>query len=228
MGWRWKETTDGPVLYLESPGPGVRELGFVGRTRPGQPVFGNRASVRLGQVHGNRVVDVTEPGSIASCDGARTRASDLLITVRTADCVPVLLADAGGIALLHAGWRGLAAGILEAGLTGFSRPESVHAVLGPAIRACCYEVGPEVAAQFPSDTLRPGSGQRPHLDLFRAATLRLQAGGVRANAIVEAPFCTRCHQHLLASARGSGGGPERIIAFASYEEAALRPTRQPP
>jgi polyphenol oxidase len=223
MDWRWKETTDGPVLYLEPALPGVRELGFLGRTRPGQATLGDRGSVRLGQVHGKHVVNVTEPGSIASCDGVRTRTPDVLLTVRTADCVPVLLADSGEIALLHAGWRGLAAGILEAGLSGFSKPESVHAVLGPAIRRCCYEVGPEVAAQFPKETLHPGSGERPHLDLFRAATLRLVAGGVRPEYIVEAPFCTRCHQHLLASARGSGGGPERIIAFASYGQAARQP-----
>jgi YfiH family protein len=216
MRWQWIETGDGPVLNYVDDLPGLSELGFIGRTRPGNSVLISRAAVRLGQVHGNRVAQVTEPGSIASCDGARTHTPELLLTVRTADCVPVLLADPDGIALLHAGWKGMVAGILEAGLSGFRRPESVRAVLGPAIRVCCYEVGPEVAAQFPADTLKNGFGERPHLDLFRAATGRLVAAGMAEGSIVEAPFCTRCHQHLLASARGSEGGPERIVAFAGY------------
>jgi purine-nucleoside/S-methyl-5'-thioadenosine phosphorylase / adenosine deaminase len=216
MPWQWIATEDGPVLNYVGALPGVHELGFVGRARPGKSVLQNRAAVRLGQVHGNHVVDVTTPGAIASCDGARTHIPQVLLTVRTADCVPVLLADMDGIALLHAGWRGLAAGILESGLSGFRRRENVRAVLGPAIGVCCYEVGPEVAEQFPPDTLRPGPGERPHLDLFRAAMRRLVALGVPERSIEAAPFCTRCHQHLLASARGSQGGPERIIAFASY------------
>ena len=222
MRWQWIETADGPLLQLDAELPGVADLGFIGRTRPGANVLENRAVVRLGQVHGNRVVEVTEPGSIPSTDGARTRSPDVLLTVRTADCVPAILAHAGGIALVHAGWRGLAAGILEEGLSGFPDAESVRVVLGPAIRVCCYEVGPEVAAQFPADALRPGPRERPHLDLFHAATLRLVERGVPRASIVAAPFCTRCHQHLLASARGSQGGPERIIAFASYRSKPAR------
>ena len=210
------ESADGPVLKLDAEFPGVAALGFIGRTRSGAPVLENRDVVRLGQVHGTQVVDATAPGSFASTDGARTHTPNLLLTVRTADCVPVLLAHPSGIALLHAGWRGLAAGVLEEGLSGFPDPESVRVVLGPAIRVCCYEVGPEVAAQFPADALRPGPRERPHLDLFHAATRRLVQHGVSPRSIVVAPFCTRCHQHLLASARGSAGGPERIIAFASY------------
>jgi purine-nucleoside/S-methyl-5'-thioadenosine phosphorylase / adenosine deaminase len=216
MRWRWIETDDGPVLRPDPVPPGVGELGFAGRYQPGKSILSGRASVRLGQVHGQRVVEVSEPGSVSSCDGASTVIPDLLLTVRTADCVPVLLADPSRISLLHAGWRGLAAGILEAGLSGFGDPRGVCVVLGPAIRACCYEVGLAVAALFPEVALRPGRRDRPHLDLFRAATVRLVEAGVPPPAIVEAPFCTRCHQHLLASARGSGGGPERIIAFASH------------
>ncbi len=214
------ETADGPVLHLDAELPGVGELGFIGRTRTGAPVLQNRPLVRLGQVHGNHVADVTEGGSIPSTDGVRTHSPDVLLTVRTADCVPALLADRNGIALLHAGWRGLAAGILEEGLSAFTDPESVRVVLGPAIRVCCYEVGPEVAAQFPEETLHRGPRERPHLDLFHAATLRLVKRGVPRPSIVTAPFCTRCHQHLLASARGSHGGPERILAFASYRSPA--------
>ena len=216
MRWQWIESSDGPVLQLDAEFPGVAELGFIGRTRPEASVLGNRATVRLGQVHGSRVVEVNQPGAIQSTDGVRTHTPEVLITVRTADCVPALFAHPNGIALVHAGWRGLAGGILEEALSGFPAPASVRVVLGPAIRVCCYEVGPEVAAQFPRAALSPGPRERPHLDLFHAATLRLVERGVPERSIVAAPFCTRCHQHLLASSRGSQGGPERIIAFASY------------
>lgn len=216
MHWRWQAIDDQVTLRPDPALPGVGEIGFVGRWRPGLPFLDGQPSVRLDQVHGDHVAEVASPGVIQACDGARTRVPGLVLTVRTADCIPVLLASTEGIALLHAGWRGLAAGILENGVRGFQDPSTVHAVLGPAIGPCCYEVGPEVAARFPSGALSPGRGKRPHLDLVAAARLRLGTSGVKATAIHAAPFCTRCHQHRLASSRGSGGGPDRIIAFATY------------
>ena len=216
MQWRWQTMGDQVMLRPDPALPGVGEIGFVGRWRPELPFLDGQPAVRLDQVHGTHVEDVATPGVIQTCDGARTRVPGLLLTVRTADCIPALLAAPEGIALLHAGWRGLAAGILEAGVQGFRDPAAVRIVLGPAIGPCCYEVGPEVASRFPSVALLPGRGERPHLDLYTAARMRLSTVGVSPSAIHAAPFCTRCHQHLLASSRGSSGGPDRIIAFATY------------
>jgi copper oxidase (laccase) domain-containing protein len=139
----------------------------------------------------------------------------LVLTVRTADCIPVLLASPPRASRLHAGWRGLIAGILEAGVATFAEPGRLHVLFGPAIGPCCYEVGPEVACQFPAAALpvAPGAGAR--LDLARSATLRLTALGIAADRVHAAPFCTRCHQHILHSSRGSGAAPGRILAFAS-------------
>lgn len=218
MRWVWSFEGGAYVLRLDPPPPGTAEIGFVGRgLRPGAPgPVAGRDSVRLGQVHGTRIEKRAEPGAIPECDGARSGVAGLLLTVRTADCLPVLLSDpAEGIALVHAGWRGLAAGMLEAAVATFARPDRVHVVIGPAIRVCCYEVGPEVADRFPSGTLRGVRGDRSHLDLYGAARLRLGGLGVVPERIVESPSCTRCHQHLLYSSRGSGGAPERLIAFAS-------------
>ncbi|HET9234031.1 MAG TPA: polyphenol oxidase family protein [Candidatus Eisenbacteria bacterium] len=216
MQWHWQVRGDQVTLRPDPVLPGVGEIGFVGRWRPGLPFLDGQPAVRLDQVHGDRVEEVATSGVIQTCDGARTRVPGLVLTVRTADCIPVLLASTEGIALLHAGWRGLVAGILENGVRGFQHPSAVHAVLGPAIGPCCYEVGSEVAARFPAEALLPGRGERPHLDLMSAARLRLLAAGLPRTAIHAAPFCTRCHQHRLASSRGSGGGPDRIIAFATY------------
>jgi purine-nucleoside/S-methyl-5'-thioadenosine phosphorylase / adenosine deaminase len=216
MRWRWIETEGAYVLRAEPRPAGVGEFGFVGRARPGARFLEDRSSVRLGQVHGAHVVSASSPGSVAGCDGAHTRTPDLVLTVRTADCVPVLLAAPEGVALLHAGWRGLIAGILEAGLGEFPDRSRLRVVLGPAIGPCCYEVGPEVARLFPAQALRSGHAERSHLDLYRAARMRLVDAGVPASAIDQAPFCTRCHQHVLASSRGSGGGADRILAFATF------------
>ena len=76
--------------------PGLGEIGFVGRWRPGRPFLDGQPTVRLDQVHGNHVEEVATPGVVKACDGARTRAPGLMLTVRTADCVPALLTSAEG------------------------------------------------------------------------------------------------------------------------------------
>jgi len=167
-------------------------------------------------VHGARIATRETPGVESACDGARTRTTGLLLTVRTADCVPaMMIAPGDGVALVHAGWRGLDAGILEEAVATFPDPARLRVVLGPAIGPCCYEVGPEVAARFPPESICPGSGPQPHLDLHRAAILRLVTSGVPAAGVETISSCTRCHQHLLYSSRGSGGSAERITAFVA-------------
>jgi len=197
------------------PVPGLAEGGFRGRGLRGDPPLPDPAvAVRLGQVHGVRVAAAEGAGSIPETDGVVTRVPGLLLTVRTADCLPVILAaPKDGVGLVHAGWRGLAAGVLEAAVARFARPGALRAVLGPAIGPCCFEVGPEVAARFP-EAVRPRR-PRPHVDLWAVAAARLRAAGLPPEAIHVSGICTRCHQHLLHSHRGSGGGPGRIVAFAA-------------
>lgn len=192
--------------------------------RPGAPdPLGDRPRVRPGQVHGTSVREAGAPGSLPACDGVFTRAPGLLVTVRVADCLPVLLAAPdGALALIHAGWRGLAAGVLEAAAARFARPGSLAAILGPAIGPCCFEVGPEVAERFDPRAVRRPAGRRPHVDLFTAARLRLEGAGLASPAISGDAPCTRCHQHLLHSHRGSGGGSGRNTAFASVAAAGGR------
>lgn len=168
---------------------------------------------KLEQVHGNRVAVVEKPGSTPATDAAVTKMHGLTLTVRTADCVPVLLASPGGVGIAHAGWRGSAAGI--AGLTAKEllrvtgdAKESVAAFIGPSIGPCCYEVGPEVAGAFEPRFLRAGT----YLDLWAVNRAQLEAQGVPTAAIVESRICTRCHQHLFHSHRGSGGKKGRIDA----------------
>jgi YfiH family protein len=167
----------------------------------------------LSQVHGNSVVRASFPGDAAPrADAVFWVAGDPLSpapAVRTADCVPLLLAHARGqaVAAVHAGWRGTAAGVAtrtverlrsEAGV----RAQDLVAVLGPAILGCCYEVGPEVhVAMGGAEPEGPAS-----LDLHAVNRRQLVEAGVPAEAIHAVPLCTRCRDDLFFSHRREPGG----------------------
>ena len=150
-------------------------------------------------------------------------------SVRTADCVPLLLGVRGGraAAAVHAGWRGTAAGVVEAALAALTRaagcaPDRVVAGLGPAIGACCYQVGPEVAAGVGSEGAVERRADGLYLDLRTAVRERLLAGGVPARAITSAPWCTRCRADLFYSFRGEGDRAGRLMASIGPLTASAR------
>lgn len=142
------------------------------------------------------------------------------LCVVTADCVPVLLAGLEGIAAVHAGWRGLAAGVIgrtveEAVRTLGADPAGWTAWIGPAIGPCCYEVSPEVgeqvvAASDPAVAL-PGPAGKPHLDLHAAARRQLERAGIKD--IHTVPTCTRCDTERLWSYRREGKAAGRNLAL---------------
>ena len=143
----------------------------------------------LAQVHGTQVVEAS-PDIVHEADASWTARPGIAACVMTADCLPVLFCDRAGsrVADAHAGWRGLAAGVLEATLDALAVPSAEVLVwLGPAIGPQAFEVGPEVREAFVS--LQPQAagafrrGGRPgHLlaDLYQLARLRLAARGVEA------------------------------------------------
>lgn len=105
----------------------------------------------LAQVHGTKVVGLEHAGSeVAEADGSFTKKTGVVCGVLTADCLPVLLCDSKGtqVAALHAGWRGLAAGIVQQGVQMFEQPSEVVAWLGPAISQRAFEVGGDVVDAF--------------------------------------------------------------------------------
>jgi YfiH family protein len=157
------------------------------------------------QVHGTRVVTVdgaTAPGAAADADGVVTAAHGVRTLALTADCLPVALATPRAVAMVHAGWGGLAAGVLQAGVDALRAldPEgTLHAAIGPAAGACCYEVGDEVAARFPDE---PRRADRT-LDLKGIAARRLRAAG--AVDVLDVGRCTMCEPDVFFSHRASGG-----------------------
>ncbi len=147
-------------------------------------------------------------------DGHATAQAGLLLAVTVADCVPVYLAarDGRACALVHAGWRGVAAGILERGVgllasrAGLTAGDLlVH--LGVGICGECYEVGPEVARAVEGRAV----ARATHLDLRDALAARAARLGV--GAITRSPFCSSCDADRFFSHRRSGGRDGRMVAY---------------
>jgi YfiH family protein len=189
--------------------------------------FGPGRLFETSQVHGAtlRVVSASE-------EPARVRAEDadvlvsaergVAIGVRVADCVALLIADRaqGVVGAVHAGWRGVVARAAEVGVRGVlalgGRADDLVVAIFPHIRACCFEVGEEVAAAL--DAAVPGlhAVQRtrptPHVDLACIVRAQLASSGVRASQIEDVAGCTRCDPERFFSFRREGQRSGRHVA----------------
>jgi polyphenol oxidase len=155
-----------------------------------------------------------EPGTaLAEVDGHVVRHPDLAPLVLTADCLPVALAGPGGVAMLHCGWRGLAAGIIARGALAV---EATSAAIGPGIGPCCYEVGPEVLDAFAD--LGEGIADGRMLDLPEVARRLLARAGIER--VESAELCTFCEADLFFSHRRDQGVTGRMGNLAWIEPAA--------
>lgn len=133
-------------------------------------------------------------------DGLMTDLPGLLLCMQTADCVPVMMVDVKrrAVAVLHAGWRGTVAGIVEQGIAGMRReygslPEDIVAAVGPSIGGCCYTVGEEVRETFLANfAYGPSLFQGEHLDLREANRRQLVETGIPAEQIEVVNECTGC------------------------------------
>lgn len=161
---------------------------------------------------------IVTPGTVYDhCDGLWSDISGRAMLLLTADCMPVALARLEGeppaVAILHAGWRGVLAGILHSGVRALGGGPLVAAI-GPSIGPCCYEVGGEVAGPFREafgdDVVRDGK-----LDLWTAAERALRAAGVER--VDRYDLCTSCHPTRFFSHRRDHGhtGRQGVIAYVA-------------
>ncbi len=212
--------------------------------------------VQLKQVHSSIVHRVTAvPHEPLSGDGLITDTAGLLLAIKTADCVPVLVADVKrrAVGAFHAGWRGTVSRVVEKGIGEMRRqfgslPRDLHAVIGPSIRRCCYQVGTEVRAEFESqfsyaDELfaevfdanaihvrypmlflnqrAPGHGElgpEIHLDLIAANQRQLQDAGIREDHISVIEGCTACDTQRFFSHRAEFGQTGRMMAVIGIRQ----------
>jgi len=188
--------------------------------------------VLVRQVHGAEILLVGPPAagertrdqnaSLPPADGLLRAGPEPGLVVQVADCGAVAIADpeSGAGAMVHAGWRGASAGIVERAVAEVSRvsgkaPDRLLAAIGPCIRGCCYEGGGEVRDAF----LRCGEsrarcftrqGDRWHLDLGAALAMALGEGGLVAESILDTGACTCCRPDLFHSYRRDGEASGRL------------------
>jgi len=183
------------------------------------------ASMR--QVHGATVKEVPRTGGFCGeGDALVTAHRGVLLAVRTADCVPVLLADpqTRTVAAVHAGWRGVVAEVIPHTVdclrrTYGAKPESLLAAVGPCIRQAAFEVGPEVAVQFQRlFRQRQDPGQRDHVDLAAACRTQLAACGVSPARVEDCGECTFSQPVRYHSFRRDREAAGRMQAFIGLRE----------
>ncbi len=172
---------------------------------------------RLKQVHGTLIV---EREALAAdgveADGMCSRRPGATVAVRTADCLPVLLADRQRrlVLAVHAGWRGVLAGMVPRAIAHAAEhgvpAQALLMAIGPAISRASFEVGPELASQFQAHwptACERGEGDRWHVDLALVATLQAVAAGMPPDAIEASPVCTVRDErwHSYRRERAAGG-----------------------
>lgn len=192
------------------------------------------------QVHGDeiRIVQASDAGMGARCYDASVAAADALITKERgvplvlcfADCVPLLFCDPVQrvVAAAHAGWKGTVARIGQKTILRMkeafgSCPQDILAAIGPAIGACCFEVGEEVAAAFRTafpeapQLLSRTSGGKATVDLWAANRLTLEEAGLLVGHIDSADVCTRCNAEIFYSYRKAQGNTGRFAAWIAWQ-----------
>ncbi len=186
------------------------------------------------QVHGNqtavlRTDELAQQTNIllqqfsgqTAADVIVCNAAGVLLSIRVADCVPILLATQDGsmVAAVHAGWRGVVANatgqaILEMGKLG-AKPENITAAIGPAIGPEAFEVGHEVAAEFVrvglGEAVKTGGGDKPHIDLSHALEIQLRSAGLKE--IDTCRICTFANERWFFSHRRDNGITGRMAAM---------------
>lgn len=192
--------------------------------------LGIDACVTMRQVHGSSVVAVKHTQWTPKCDGVMTERAGLGLVVSSADCAPILLwaSDVNVVAAVHAGWRGTLTGVTAKAIHALvskkcALPSSIHAVIGPAIRSCCFEVGDDVVEAF-SNAGREvqrisctGPEGRKHLDIVAENRYQLIEKGVPSTQIYDSGYCTYCENGRFYSYRREGKDVGRIMGVIAVK-----------
>ena len=181
---------------------------------------GARSVATVRQVHSDLILATEVPGLAGEGDALVSDKPGLLVAIRTADCLPILMADLRlhVVAAVHAGWRGTVSGIAPKTIEFMqkrygTRTEDLAIATGPGIGQCCFEVGPEVARLF--GTIFPERNDldvKTRIDLVRANVRQLRQVGITQGQIVTAGLCTQCGGHLFHSYRRDREASGRMVS----------------
>jgi polyphenol oxidase len=183
--------------------------------------FGTRASrdwppavaevATLRQIHSDKVLLADRSGCLGEGDALITNRPGIVLSIRTADCLPILIADPAkrAIAAIHAGWRGTVQEIVPKTVRAMqdqfdSQPEDLVVAVGPGIGSCCFEVGPEVAAQF-------GLSGRAKIDLVETIRRQLGRNDGATSQFAATGLCTVCRADLFHSYRRDREAAGRMV-----------------
>jgi purine-nucleoside/S-methyl-5'-thioadenosine phosphorylase / adenosine deaminase len=181
--------------------------GFGTRLSSDWPDTEDLATVR--QIHSSKVVLADQAGDLGEGDALISDRPGVTLAIRTADCLPILMADEQhrAVAAVHAGWRGTVLGIVGETIRAMTdrfgtRPEDLVVAIGPGIGSCCYTVGPEVGARFeqffPERNDLSGVAQ---VDLVETTIRQLRRNGGKQRQIAYCGLCTRCGAEIFHSYR---------------------------
>ena len=202
-----------PSVRPDSPNPMVqinRAQFMAAMGAPGWPIIKLQQSIPARSLDIDDTSAASEP---VEGDAVITSIPGIMLGILTADCVPILIADAEGRAVgaAHAGWRGTAARIAETAVWRLIEkfriePQKLTAAIGPHIGPCCYEIGEEVASEISDDAaiVRRADWAKPHLDLAGANRRQLLRAGIPEEQIEASSLCTKCREDLFHSYRRDG------------------------
>jgi YfiH family protein len=212
LGRKWG---DDPTRVDEN----LRRVGETAGFRPADLVL-------VHQVHGASVLRArdVQPDSRADALWLHRDDGPGVVGVLTADCVPILLADVAHtvVAAVHSGWRGTVAGVVPAAVSALAavgaEPWSLRAAIGPCIEWPAFEVGPEVAAQFPDRHVRTDGLVRPHVDLVGMVRAQLEEAGVPPSCIERVGGCTHAEPRRYFSYRRDGPRTGQHLSFIGFAQ----------
>jgi YfiH family protein len=185
--------------------------------------------ITMHQVHSNHVhivEQLTDQRNPLEGDALITQAENAVLAIKTADCLPVLIADPvhKAIGAVHSGWRGTLSGILPNTIQEMQRafgsnPAELLAAIGPGIRACCFEVGAEVVRLFeecyPESQIAqplPGQPEKHRIDLCKILQIQMDASGIPPRNRHDLGICTCCNAQDFFSYRAEGSASGRMMA----------------
>ena len=198
------------------------EHSFGTRLAAGWPDTDDLATVR--QIHSDKILKADRTGSLGEGDALITNQPGITLAVRTADCLPILMADTRNraIAAVHAGWRGTVREIVPKTVRAMAEhfgthPDDLVIAIGPGIGACCFEVGPEVGIEFaPFFPERSDLGQRTKVDLVETNIRLLGRNDGRMRQIATSGLCSCCDADHFHSYRRDREGAGRMVSIIRH------------